>query len=263
VLVDTHCHLDFYNFDNDLAQVLQRAEERKLMRIINPGVDLSSSQAAVDLANKETQIFAAVGVHPNESMAWNDESLARLKELAGQPKVVAIGEIGLDYYRDRAPKSRQLKIFHEQLDLAAEIELPVVIHNREATDDVLEVLEVWHRTLVNSNSKIADRPGVLHSFSGNGDHALKALELNFFLGISGPITFKNAVELHQVVRDAPMENLLIETDAPFLTPHPYRGKRNEPSYVYYVAERIAELRGMTIDEVASITTSNAQRLFLL
>jgi TatD DNase family protein len=261
VLVDTHCHLDFNSFDPDRAQVIQRARESGINRLLNPGIDLSTSLAAVRLAETFKKIFASVGVHPNESLSWDENSLFRLKELATRSKVVAIGEIGLDYYRDRAPKDLQKQVFLEQLSLAQELELPVVIHNREATDDVLQILADWHHQLLKDHPLFAARPGVLHSFSGDVAAARKAMEINFYLGITGPVTYKSAQELHQVIMDSPLDRLLIETDAPFLSPHPKRGERNEPVNIRLITAKIGELRDLPYEAIASITTDNAQRLF--
>lgn len=260
--VDTHCHLDFNSFDQDRAQTIQRAREAGLIRILNPGIDLATSQAAIQLANSHREVYAAVGVHPNQSSTWDAETRTRLKEMAAEPKVIAIGEIGLDYYRNMAPRDLQKQVFREQLSLAGEIGLPVVIHNREATEDVLEILAEWRERLSKEHSNLVDRPGVLHSFSGGTDAARQATRMNFYLGITGPVTFKSATELQKVVIESDLENLLIETDAPFLTPYPKRGERNEPANVILIVEKIAELRRRTFDEIASVTTANARRLFL-
>jgi len=261
VFVDTHCHLDFNSFDADRQQVVARAREADLGRILNPGIDLTSSQSAINLADSFPEVYAAVGVHPNEAFTWRAETVSRLKEMALHPKVVAIGETGLDYYRDRVAKDVQRQVFREQLDLAAEVGKPVIIHNREASEDVLEILMEWHAALIVSGSPLAGHPGVLHSYSGEVQSALQAMALNFYIGISGPVTFQNARDLQRVVAVLPLNNILIETDAPFLTPHPHRGKRNEPANVHLVAEKIADLHEETLPAVASITTANAAWLF--
>ena len=261
MLVDTHCHLNFEAFDDDRQAVLERARQAGVERILNPGIDLPSSRAAVQLAERYPQVYAAVGVHPNEALSWTDETLQELRELAKHPKVVAIGEIGLDYYRDRAPQDEQRAIFSRQLLLAAEFDKPVIIHNREATEDVLKILTDWQMELVGGSPLLAQLPGVLHSFSYGEDAAREALRLNFFLGFTGPVTFRNAPDLQKLVSDLPLEKVLVETDAPFLTPHPHRGKRNEPAYVRLVAEKIAELHGLPFEIVANITSENAERLF--
>ena len=229
--------------------------------MLNPGINLGSSQAVVNLSEKYAEVYAAVGVHPNDGLSWDSRTLRRLRELSNHPKIVAVGEIGLDFYRDRTPKELQIKIFIEQLELAAELTLPVIIHSRDAMAEVLEILTDWHKGLVNSHSVLADRPGVLHSFSGDEKFAEQTRMLNFFIGITGPVTFRNAKDLQDLVIRLPLQDLLIETDAPFLTPHPRRGKRNEPSNVKLVAEKIAELHQEAYNTVTEITTANATRLF--
>ena len=260
-LTDTHCHLDFNAFDHDRDGVLYRARKEGVVRLLNPGIDLVSSLAAINLANVHPEIFAAVGIHPNSSDSWDDLTADSLRKLAAHKKVVAIGEIGLDYYRDRAPVDLQKEVFAEQLTLAAELQLPVIIHNRQATGDVLEILAEWVLDLVESGSDLAKNPGVLHSFSGPLEPANKALELNFLIGITGPVTFKNAEKLQDVVAKLPLEGLLIETDAPFLAPHPKRGRRNEPENVRLVAEKISELLELPVAEVIKKTAENARQLF--
>ncbi len=260
-LVDTHCHLDFNRFDGDRDKVIERATKEGIERILNPGINLDSSRSILQFTELHSPIYAAVGVHPNDAQSWAYDTLNLLRNLAANGKVVAIGEIGLDYYRETSPRAKQLQILREQLHLAGEIELPVVIHNREATEDVLAVLSEWCAELIKSGSKLIERPGVLHSFSADLKSALAAIDLNFYIGITGPVTFRNAERLRQIVAEVPIDRLLVETDAPFLTPHPYRGKRNEPAYVRYVADKIAELKNITFEEVSAVTTSNAAKLF--
>lgn len=261
MLADTHCHLDFAAFDEDRDAVLSRGREAGVERILNPGIDLASSRAAVDLAESRSQLYAAVGVHPNESASWDDHSVANLRALADSPKVVAVGEIGLDYYRDRAPRDLQKRVFEEQLSLATELKLPVVIHNRQATAELLQILQAWQAGLRASGSPLAERPGVLHSFSAGLQDALKAIELHFFIGFTGPVTFGNARELQDLVAALPLDHLLVETDAPFLAPHPYRGKRNEPAHVRLIADKIAQLHQIDFAVVAQTTSHNARMLF--
>jgi TatD DNase family protein len=261
VLVDTHCHLDFDRFDDDRDQVLERALEFGIERILNPGIDLQSSHKAVQLSEKYSRVYASVGVHPNEALSWDESLLEALRDLTYHPKVVAIGEIGLDYYRDRSPKDLQRRVLRAQLELASERNLPVIIHNREATQDVLEQLVEWQKDLVVMGSPLADRPGVLHSYAYGMDSAARAMGSNFFIGITGPVTFRKAVALRETVANLPLEKLLVETDSPFLTPQPHRGKRNEPSYVRFVAQKIAELKNIDMDRLAQRTTSNADKLF--
>jgi TatD DNase family protein len=261
VLADTHCHLDFGLFDGDREEVVARALASGIDRILNPGIDLVSSKTAVLLADTHPQLYAAVGVHPNDALSWDRNSIQELRRLASHPKVVAIGEIGLDYYRDYTPHDVQRDVFHRQLDLAADLGLPVVIHNRQATDDVLEILSQWQSALLYENISLAERPGVLHSFSAGTGAALEAIGKHFYIGITGPVTFRNAPELRETVSNLSLSSILIETDAPFLTPQPHRGERNEPAYVHFVAEKISEILERPFDIVASTTSANADRLF--
>ncbi len=254
LLIDTHCHLDFERFDEDRDVVVQRAIDVGVTRIVVPALTLQNCEAVLQLADKYDGVYAAVGIHPNSSAAWQDSWIDVLRDLAQHEKVVAIGEIGLDYYWDKSPQPIQHRALALQLVLAAELNLPVIIHNREADADVIRLL---------SESLLAGRdcPGVLHSFSADWQTAVSALDMGFYLGFTGPVTFKKAEQLRQIVAKVPLDRLLVETDAPFLTPHPYRGKRNEPSYVTYMAERIAVVRGMETAVLAEQTTANALRLF--
>lgn len=261
IFTDTHCHLDFDEFLDDRDQVVERARANGLERILNPGIDLETSQAAIALAEQYPEVYAAVGIHPNSASIWASSLFGEIAELAKYPKVVAIGEIGLDYYRDHTPRELQRQALIEQLNLALKINLPVILHNRNASNDILGILKDWTTQLVKVGSKLIAQPGVLHSYSDNLDVAQKAILLGFFIGITGPVTFRNAVGLQNVVKSLPIEKLLIETDAPFLAPHPVRGRRNEPSYIIKVAEKIAELKGLPLSDVANITTANANRLF--
>lgn len=254
ILIDTHCHLDFDAYSSEVEAVIERAAEAGVSRIIVPALDLMSARAVVALAERFDGIYAAVGIHPNSAAAWQDEWIGELRALAAHDKVIAIGEVGLDYYWDRTPPETQQRALRRQLELAADLELPVIIHNREAGGDVLSLL---------AESPLAGtaRPGVLHSFSADWATAEVALDLGFYLGFTGPLTYKKADELRDIATRAPLDRILIETDAPFLTPHPHRGRRNEPAYVRLVAERLAELRGMPLSEIARVTTANALRLF--
>jgi TatD DNase family protein len=260
-LTDTHCHLDFDNFHKDREEVLARAWEHGLYRILIPGIDLNSSRLAVSLAESHPQLYAAVGVHPNSATTWEVDTLSELRELAGHPKVVAIGEIGLDYYRHHAPPDVQRRVFQTQLELAAEVRLPVVIHNRQASSDLFSILGSWIAQLEAAGSPLVDRPGVLHSFSDSREAAERALNYHFCLGFTGPVTFINARRLQKLASEIPLEQMLIETDAPFLTPHPYRGQRNEPMHVRLVADKIHRLKNIPFEVVAQKTAANAARLF--
>jgi TatD DNase family protein len=265
-LIDTHAHLDFPQFDADRPQVIERAVTTGVTTIVDVGADLASSRRAVDLAERVDLVYAAVGVHPHDAKSLDGTTLAALRDLAQRPKVVAVGEIGLDYYRNLSPHEAQRRAFQAQLAWAARLGKPVIIHDRDAHDELLEILADWAAGLGNSplagSGNGADaRLGVLHTFSGDRAMAERAIDLGFYISISGPVTYKNARRLPGVVAALPLDRLLVETDCPFLAPHPHRGERNEPAYVRLVAERVAALRGMALDDLASATTANARRLF--
>jgi len=257
LLTDTHCHLEFNSFDDDRPQVLARATQHGLGRILNPGISIHASRDAVALADEYQPVYAAVGIHPNEPGKLGSESIRQLRLLARHPKVVAIGEIGLDYYRDEVSPSDQASNFRAQLELASELGLPVIIHCREAYADACAIVEHWQAQGGARSANV----GVFHSFSGDQADAEAVLALGFCLGITGPVTFPKADILRRIVAEAPIERLLIETDAPFLTPQPHRGKRNEPAYVRWVADSIAVERGLDFEVLAKATTGNAARLF--
>ena len=257
-MIDTHCHLNFDSFDDDRDQIIERAMNANVTRIINPGIDENTSHAAIELSQRYKQVYAAVGVHPNDTAAFNEADLGWIEALAHEAKVIAIGEIGLDYHWHDSPKEAQFKAFEAQLDLAAKLGLPVIIHNREASDDVIAILESWARTLPPA---LRERPGVLHSFSAPKAIAERALAAGFYLGFTGPITFKNADDLRRIAASVPLDRLLVETDAPFLTPTPHRGERNEPSYIPLMVARLASLHTIPVEEMAAETTANAERLF--
>ena len=259
---DTHCHLDFPDFEEDRDAVIERARQAGLERILIPAIDLESSRKVVELARMNESIFAAVGVHPNQADQFGPETIAGLKELAREPKVVAIGEIGLDFYRELVGEDIQAEVFNHQLEMAAELGLPVIIHNREATETVLNLLSEWHSNLVEFESDLVERSGVLHSYNEGLETAQEAREIGLYLGITGPITFKNASTLRETVSEIPLDRLLIETDSPYLSPEPFRGRRNEPAHVRFVAEKIAELHGTSIEVVSDQTSENARKLFL-
>lgn len=260
-LIDSHAHLDFGPFDGDREAVIARAREAGLVAIVNAGADLASSRASVALAERYDFIYATVGIHPHDAKSITPAVLDELRDLAHHPKVVAVGEIGLDYYRDRSPRPVQRRAFADQLALAAELgqsrglPLPVVIHSRSgnhdcrAHDDVLAMLRDW------------DGVGVLHSYAAGPERLDEALAMGFYVGISGPVTFKKAERLREVAATAPLDRLLVETDSPYLTPEPYRGKRNEPAYVCYVVQAVARARNVPEEAVAQATADNARRLF--
>jgi len=249
------------NFDSDRLVVMDSARQVGVSLLVNPAVDVESSRKIISLAHTIPEVFAAVGVHPNGAVNWDEQALPNLEELAKQPKVVAIGEIGLDYYRDYTPRPLQIRVLEQQLELAARLGLPVILHNREASQDMIAILHAWHTGLSARVLPLADRPGVLHSFTGDASTAKRAGEMNFFIGITGPVTYPNANDLRRIVSQLPLEQLLIETDAPFLAPQPRRGNRNEPANVRFVAEKIAELHQTSYAEIAKITSTNARLLF--
>ena len=254
MFIDTHCHLDFERFNEDRSAVIARAAQTGIQRMIVPGVDLLNCPAVLKLAGQYDNIYAAVGVHPNSTAKWQDDWIDSLRQLAAHEKVVAIGEIGLDNYWDKSPQTTQRWALRAQLKLAAELSLPVIIHNREADEDIIRVL---------AESPLAGQEGagVLHSFSGDWGTAHAALQMGFYIGFTGPLTFKKSVELRWVASQVPINRILIETDAPFLTPEPYRGQRNEPAYVAQVAAQLAEIRNVDTAVIAQQTTENALRLF--
>lgn len=251
MLIDTHAHLYFENFDGDRDEVIQRAFETDVKKIINIAIDLETSKRCIQLAEKYDGLFATVGVHPNDSTKLNETTLGELRELTRHPKVVAIGEIGLDFYRDWSPVEIQEDAFRKQIGLAKEVELPIVIHNRQAGRQILDVLQA---------EGTAGLSGVFHCFSEDKSVAEEILELGCYISFTGNLTFKKS-ELPQVAEAIPLERLLLETDCPFLSPEPKRGRRNEPAHVIYIAEKLAEIKGVAVSELQEQTTENAHRLF--
>ena len=254
IIVDTHCHLDLKQFAEDRDAVIQRALAADVRQIVVPAINLENCPAVLALAEQYESVFAAVGVHPNDTAVWQDKWIDQLREMAQHPKVVAIGEIGLDYYWNKAPKTIQHRALNLQLALADELDLPVILHNRDSSEDMIQLLA---EAPISQKAK----PGVLHSFSGDLAMARQALAWGYYLGFTGPVTFKKAEALRELILQIPQDRLLVETDAPYLTPQPYRGKRNEPGYVAFVVERIAALFGVETAVMADITTQNARRLF--
>ncbi len=255
-IIDTHCHLYWDTFDN-LHDVLDTAANSGVQAMIVPGINVETSRAAIQLAEAYPSVFAAVGIHPNEvGGASLDDTLIALRELAQHDKVVAIGEIGLDYYWNKTDPDVQAVWLDAQFALADDVKLPVILHNRQSTNDMLNALAKWRDT-----SKKTEQIGVLHSFSGTAVDVNQAVELGFHVGLTGPITFKNGADMRAVAQATPLDRVLVETDSPFLTPHPHRGKRNEPAYVQFIVETLADIRGISTDEAALATTANAKTLF--
>lgn len=252
MLIDSHAHLDDRRFDRDRDRLIESLKENGIDLVINPGADLQTSIKAVALAEKYENIYAAVGVHPHSAKEMDDSTVNVLKSFTNREKVIAIGEIGLDYYYDNSPRDIQRKRFIEQLNLAKEVDLPVIIHSRSAAGETFEILK---------EAQDGKLEGVLHCYSGSVEMAREYIKLGFYISIAGPVTFKNARVLKEVAKEVPLDKLLIETDAPYLTPEPYRGKRNEPIYVRYVAGTIAEIKGITFEEVAKATSENTKKLF--
>jgi TatD DNase family protein len=250
-LIDTHAHIHIETFNADRAEVLERATAAGVARLINIGYDLPSSYASAALAAEHPQVFATAGIQPHYALTTTAEHLREIVALLGQPKVVALGEIGLDYHHNRAPQDAQHALFRQQLALAHEHRLPVVIHARDAQADTVRILSESAQGLTI----------VMHAFSGDWAYAAACLELGAYISLAGPVTFPKATELHEVAQRVPLDRLLIETDCPYLSPHPYRGKRNEPARVHFVAERIAALRGIPYDDVVQTTWDNAHRVF--
>lgn len=252
MLFDTHAHLNAIQYEEDLEEVIQRAVSENVTHIVVVGFDRQTITRAMELTNNYDMIYAAVGWHPVDAIDMTDEDLAWIKELSAHPKVVAIGEMGLDYHWDKSPKDVQKDVFRKQIKLAKEVNLPIIIHNRDATEDVVSILQEENASEVG---------GIMHCFTGSAEVAKQCLDMNFYISFGGPVTFKNAKKPKEVAKEIPMDRLLIETDCPYLTPHPFRGKRNEPSYVKYVAEQIAELREMNYEEFSQKTSDNARKVF--
>jgi TatD DNase family protein len=263
MLIDSHCHLDLEQFDGDRLSVLERARATGVGAMVIPGIDLAQCRRALALAEAHADLYMAVGVHPNSSQTFNQSTVAELRAMAAHPKVVAIGEIGLDYYWHKVDPAQQLVAFRSQLALAAELGLPVIIHDRDAHTEVTATLRQWVASPATCHSRLAARPywGVLHAFSGDLALALEAYQWNFVVSLGGPVTFKKATRLHQLVAHLRLDRLMLETDAPYLTPHPHRGQRNEPAYVALVCDQIAALLGLPTAQVAQETSSVARHVF--
>ena len=254
MLFETHAHLNAKEFDEDREEVIARARENGVSTIVNIGFNAETIPTCMELAEAHDFIYAVIGWHPQDAKDMTDEHLEWIEELSRHPKVVGLGEMGLDYYWDTSPKDVQAEVFRKQIRLARKLDMPIIIHNRDAHQDVLTILK---------EEKAADVGGIMHCFSGSWETAKLALDMNFYISFGGPLTFKNAKQPKEVAAKVPLGKLLIETDCPYLTPHPFRGKRNESGYVRYVCEEMANIRGLSYEEMAQITTDNAKRLFRL
>jgi TatD DNase family protein len=251
--IDTHTHLQFESYDEDREVVIQRAIKNNVDAMITIGTDLESSHQALELAEKFAVIYASVGIHPNDCKGSTSSDLAKIIKMAKEEKAIAIGEIGLDYYRLVVSKEKQQEVLRSQIHIARDLGLPIIIHNRDAHGDIYKVLK---------EEKAEGIGGVFHSFTGDIKFLESILNLNYYVSFTGPVTFKNT-NYNQLIERVPPEQLLLETDSPFLSPVPFRGKRNEPSYVRYIAEKISQVKGLTIERLAEITSENAKNLFHL
>ena len=250
--IDTHCHLDMINSGTGINEIVSRAEAKGISRIITIGIDIKSSKKAIDIAEQYDSVYASVGIHPHNVEGLDDSSYDKLERLCDNRKVVAYGEIGLDYVKQYAPKHVQIEHYARQVGLAKKVGLPLVIHDREAHDQIMHILQ--------KEAPFASA-GVMHCFSGDWQLATRILDLGFLISIPGVVTFPKTSTLHKVAREIPLDKLILETDAPFLTPDPYRGRTNIPEYMLYTAQKIADLRGITFEEVVHVTTKNACKLF--
>jgi len=250
MLIDSHAHLEMKEFDADRKEVIERAKLAGVDCIVTVGTNLPLSRKALSIARQYDNIFATVGIHPHDVARAGEKTFDELKALAQDPKIVAYGEIGLDYFRNLSPREKQVEMFARQLELAYELKLPVIIHDRDAHEQTLRMVK---------ESKI--RNGVFHCFSGDWPMAKQCLDLGFYISIPGVVTFDKSQKLHEVVSQAPLEWLLLETDCPYLTPVPHRGKRNEPAFIVHTAQKVAQLKGLDLDEVAQAASQNTRRLF--
>ena len=254
MLIDSHAHLEMPEFKKDLEEVIQRAKISGIDHIFTVGTEKGDWNRALEIARSHPKIYAILGVHPHNAKEIDDRTYPILQELCKNEKVRAYGEIGLDFFRNLSPREVQIKRFREQIALAKELHLPIVVHDRDAHLETLEILK---------SEKAEDCGGIIHCFSGNYRMAKECLDMGFYISVPGTITFKNAEPFRDIVRRLPLEALLVETDAPYITPVPFRGKRNEPSYVRYTAEKVAEVKKISFEKVAEVTTQNALRIFRL
>ncbi|HLS06829.1 MAG TPA: TatD family hydrolase [Bacillota bacterium] len=252
MLFDTHVHLNAYQFADDREAVIERAFAAGVRHMVVVGFNEETIPLALEIAETYETIYAAIGWHPVDAIDCTSDDLKWIESLTSHPKVVALGEMGLDYHWDKSPKDVQADIFRQQIQLAKQLNFPIIIHNREATEDVIQILQEENAAAVG---------GIMHCYSDSVAYVNPSLDMNFYISLGGPVTFKNAQDPKEVAKVVPSDRLLIETDAPYLAPHPYRGKRNEPAYVRLVAEEIAKLRGQSLEEISEQTTKNAFELF--
>jgi TatD DNase family protein len=252
MLFDTHVHLNADQYDEDLEDVIQRALDTGVKNMVVVGFDRSTITRAIELAEQYEFIYAAVGWHPVDAIDMTEEDLKWIESFTAHPKVVALGEMGLDYYWDKSPKEVQKEVFRKQIRLAKKVKLPIIIHNRDATQDIIDILK---------EENAAEVGGIMHCFGGSVEVAKECISMNFYISLGGPVTFKNAKKPKEVAKEIPIQHLLIETDCPYLAPHPFRGKRNEPSYVSLVAKEIADLKELPYEEVVQKTFDNARHIF--
>lgn len=252
MFIDTHVHLNAKQYEEDLQEVIDRALEAKVETMVVVGFDRKTIERTMELVEEYDFIYGVIGWHPVDAIDCTEEDLKWIEELAAHPKVVGIGETGLDYYWDKSPHDVQQALFRKQIHLAQRVNLPIIIHNRDATGDVVKILR---------EENAASVGGVMHCYGGSVETALECIAMNFMISLGGPVTFKNARMPKEVARQIPLEYLMIETDAPYLAPHPHRGKRNEPALVPLVAAEIARLKELPIEEVAQATTANAKKIF--
>jgi TatD DNase family protein len=252
MLIDTHAHLEMPEFKKDLEGVIQRAKVAGVEYIFTVGTEKKDWKRALEIANTHPSIYAILGVHPHNAKEIDDQTYPLLKDLCKNEKVKAYGEIGLDFFRNLSPRETQLKRFREQIGLAKELGLPIIIHDREAHQETVEILK---------SEKADVCGGIIHCFSGDYEMAKACMDMGFYISIPGSITFKNAESFREIVKRISLNSLLVETDAPFLTPEPFRGKRNEPSYVRYTAQKVAEIKKVSFDKVAEASTKNAFKVY--
>ena len=252
MFIDTHAHLFYPNFKEDLDEVILNAVKNNIDYILVPATDIKTAKEIITLTEKYEIIYGAVGVHPHDTKDWKSSFIPQIEKLSRNKKIVAIGEIGLDYYYDFSPKEKQIDAFRSQIELALKLNLPIIIHNRDSDKDLMEIIRSYNGSGLKAQ---------FHCFNGTLEDAKELVDMNYIISFTGNITFKKAENLRSILKQIPLENLLLETDSPFLTPVPHRGKRNEPSYVKYVAEQIAEIYKLSIEDVAKITSQNAINFF--